>query len=274
MGRGISPIVRRLLPFALAASLFALPAIAQWQPVAPGVDHQRFTRERLDVHVVRIDLTEKSLRVIASEKSDAGLTVSEFAEKRDAIVAINGDYFDPQLRPVGRSAGACGVWAEGARVARRQGLVGVGRGRAAIQRSTMRVRRWMTGAVSGWPMLVDDCEVIDDLPGSDHFTRAPHPRTAAGISADGRTMFLVVADGRRADAPGLTLPELAEFMAKELGACEAMNLDGGGSSAMWIDDRIVNRPSDGSERKVANHIGVVPADAYSGCAEVGRKAKD
>jgi exopolysaccharide biosynthesis protein len=41
------------------------------------------------------------------------------------------------------------------------------------------------------------------------------------------------------------------------GACTAVNLDGGGSSALWLGDRIVNRPSDGVERRVANHLGVV-----------------
>jgi exopolysaccharide biosynthesis protein len=51
----------------------------------------------------------------------------------------------------------------------------------------------------------------------------------------------------------------------ELGACTAVNLDGGGSSAMWVDDRIVNRPSDLVERKVVNHLAVVAASDYRGC---------
>jgi exopolysaccharide biosynthesis protein len=68
--------------------------------------------------------------------------------------------------------------------------------------------------------------------------------------------FLVVADGRREGVPGLTLPELARLM-DDLGACTAVNLDGGGSSAMWVRDRIVNQPSDLIERPVANHLAVV-----------------
>lgn len=124
----------------------------------------------------------------------------------------------------------------------------------------------MRGAVSGWPMLVEDCEVLRELPGSDPFTRAPHPRTAAGVSRDGRTLYLVVADGRREGVPGMTLPELAEFFVSELQACRVMNLDGGGSSAMWVRDAIVNRPSDGPERQVGNHLAVVGAADYRGCA--------
>ncbi len=81
------------------------------------------------------------------------------------------------------------------------------------------------------------------------------PRTALGLTKEGR-ILLVVVDGRQAASAGLTLLELALFM-QELGAVEAMNLDGGGSSEMVINDKIVNRPSDGRERKVANALAVV-----------------
>lgn len=246
---------------------------ADWQRVAPGVEYQRMTRGTLDAHVTRIDLRDPAVRVIASEASDRGLTVSEFARKREAIVAINADYFDEQLRPIGLAMGACGVWTKGEKVGRKQGLVGVGRRRAQIQGNTMKPRRWMTGAVSGWPLLNRDCEPLQDLPGSDHFTRAPHPRTAVGLSANGRTMYFVVADGRREGVPGPTLPELAAFM-DEIGACVAMNLDGGGSSAMWVEDEIVNRPSDGAERKVGDHLAVVAAGDFPGCTERQTKAKE
>lgn len=58
-----------------------------------------------------------------------------------------------------------------------------------------------------------------------------HPRTAVGVRGDGSVIFVCV-DGRNARASGMTLPELADLM-KTLGAEEAMNLDGGGSSMMW-----------------------------------------
>jgi hypothetical protein len=89
-----------------------------------------------------------------------------------------------------------------------------------------------------------------------------HPRTAAGVSRDGRTLLLAVADGRQPGwSVGLTLPELARLMV-EAGAWNAVNLDGGGSSAMWYRDpgsgagRVLNRPSDGRVRPVASHLGV------------------
>jgi hypothetical protein len=61
------------------------------------------------------------------------------------------------------------------------------------------------------------------------------------------------------------LPQLAAFMAEKLHACAAINFDGGGSSAMWLSDRIVNRPSDGVERPVGDHLAVVLRSDYVAC---------
>ena len=255
---------RALLLFALLLSTSA--CAHGWKQVAEGVEYRHIVDGTLDAHVVRVDLRNPGLRVIATRAEDRGLTVSEFAKKTEALVAVNADYFDEQIQPIGLSMGACGVWTQGQDVGRKQGLVAVGEQRAEIQANTMETESWMSGAVSGWPLLNRDCGPVENLPGSDHFTRAPHPRTAAGLSRDGKTLYLVVTDGRREGVPGLTLPELAKFM-DELGACVAMNLDGGGSSAMWIREGIVNRPSDGVERKVGNHLAVVAASDYKGCEE-------
>jgi hypothetical protein len=271
------PMQRLLLVLTFFA--FTLPAFADWERVASGVEYQRILRDGLDMHVARVDLSNPDLRVIATEESERGLTVSEFGEQNDAIIAVNADYFDLETQnPIGLSMGACGVWTEGQKIGRKQGLVAVGNGRAEIQGNTMNTAEWMTGAVSGWPLLNRDCDPIAELPGSDHFTRAPHPRTAVGLSEDGKTLYLVVADGRREGVPGPTLPEMAALM-DELGACIAMNLDGGGSSAMWVIDRVRNKPSDGRERKVGNHLAVIAASDFSGCdpdkkKQRTRKAKE
>jgi len=232
-----------------------------WERIVAGVDYRHLQRDGVDAHVVRVDLDVRSLEVVASAAAEHGLTVSEFARGRGAVVAINGDYFGTSLNPFGLAMGDGVVWWRAAPGVRRQEVVGIGHGRARIFPREVPLRepkRWMTGAVAGWPMVVADCAPVATLPGSAHFTLAPHPRTAVGLSQDRRAMLLVVADGRREDVPGLTLPALAALMV-EVGACTALNLDGGGSSALWLADRIVNRPSDGFERKVANHLGVVEA---------------
>lgn len=90
--------------------------------------------------------------------------------------------------------------------------------------------------------------------------RIRHPRTAAGVTADGTTLILLAIDGRQpGHSVGLTLPELADLMI-ELGAHDAVALDGGGSTSFYLkrpDGTVLtNRPSDGSWRPVANHLGV------------------
>ncbi len=81
---------------------------------------------------------------------------------------------------------------------------------------------------------------------------APHPRTAVGLSADMRQMIVVVVDGRRVGySLGVTLAELQRLMWAEGARAWALNLDGGGSSAMWFRGKIINRPSYG-EREVVN----------------------
>lgn len=87
-----------------------------------------------------------------------------------------------------------------------------------------------------------------------------HPRTAAGVSADGRTLIILTVDGRQPGySVGVTLPEMADLMI-ELGAHDAVALDGGGSTSYYLrraDGVVVtNKPSDGKWRPVANQLGV------------------
>ena len=84
------------------------------------------------------------------------------------------------------------------------------------------------------------------------FGRAP--RTGAGVTADG-TVLLMVVDGRSRYSAGMTLKEFAQYL-KRFGAVSAVNFDGGGSSEMVLDGRVMNRPSDGSERPVGIGLGI------------------
>lgn len=86
--------------------------------------------------------------------------------------------------------------------------------------------------------------------------RGRAPRTAAGVKKDG-TVILLVVDGRSSASAGMTLQELASYMVK-LGAWQAVNFDGGGSSEMVLDGKILNNPSDGRERAVSVGLGVFP----------------
>ncbi len=109
-------------------------------------------------------------------------------------------------------------------------------------------------ALGGGPRLVKNSKIaVTDENFRSDVRIGTGPRTAFGIDAQGRYLILV-ADGRQKFySTGLTLQELAATMQK-LGAVDALNLDGGGSSAMTVRGKIVNRPSDGSERGVANAL--------------------
>lgn len=124
--------------------------------------------------------------------------------------------------------------------------------------------------LSGFPQLVVDGDAVtcSSPTASSCFRdrtdmRARHPRTAMGLSKDRKTFILLVVDGRSTRSAGMYGTELARLM-KLLGAHTAFNLDGGGSSQMFVRGKgIVNRPSDGSPRGVLNHWGV-HAGAASG----------
>jgi hypothetical protein len=100
--------------------------------------------------------------------------------------------------------------------------------------------------VGGGPALVEAgaaAALPPDAPYAADFLHKRHPRTAVGVRADG-SLLLVVVDGRQPRrSVGMTIPELQGLML-ELGATVALNLDGGGSSAMVVAGRVVNSPSD------------------------------
>lgn len=82
-----------------------------------------------------------------------------------------------------------------------------------------------------------------------------NPRTAVGVTKTGQAL-LVTVDGRSAKNAGMTFVELADLMT-ELGAYDAMALDGGGSTEMIVNGGIVNQPSDGRERSINNAILII-----------------
>ncbi len=111
-------------------------------------------------------------------------------------------------------------------------------------------------SVGGMPWLVDGGVVLAKNCSSYFCSR--NPRTGIGIRADG-TILLVVVDGRRSSSIGMTLKQFGDYMLS-LGATDALNLDGGGSSTMWVKGQgVVNRPTDSSgERAVNNVVLVLP----------------
>jgi hypothetical protein len=113
----------------------------------------------------------------------------------------------------------------------------------------------------GWPRVVmngrSTGEYASIMEGTFPRFEGRNPRSAVGFSKDSSTLYLVVVDGRKTTDVGLTLVELAKLMLR-LGAYDAMNFDGGGSSTMIVEGKIVNRPSDSTgERPIGSGLLIV-----------------
>jgi len=143
-------------------------------------------------------------------------------------------------------------------------LVASGGARPALEAVQRGTSAQLQFAAPGWenyssilgagPQLVDNGQVHVSSEGfRSDVTSGAGPRTAVGVDKNGNYL-VVVADGRKPTrSVGLTLNELGATMLN-LGAVDAINFDGGGSSAMAINGNLVNSPSDGHERQVSNVV--------------------
>lgn len=127
--------------------------------------------------------------------------------------------------------------------------------RVMIRENTGRIFAGVPQVIGGGPRLVRNNQVSvtaqeEEFPADIAVGRAP--RTGFGIMANGHFLLGIV-DGRQSTSIGCTLTEWAQLM-KKMGAREAINFDGGGSSEMVLKNRIVNSPSDGSERPVGSAL--------------------
>ena len=123
-------------------------------------------------------------------------------------------------------------------------------------------------ALGGGDVILRDGKAVDGVADEEH-EKTRQPRTALGVKADG-SYLLFVADGRRTGySSGLTLAALADTLAA-LGCTDAVNFDGGGSTALVTfaggAATVQNRPSDGSERKVANAAVLYEKDEVAAAA--------
>jgi hypothetical protein len=120
---------------------------------------------------------------------------------------------------------------------------------------------WTTGwpgvldTIGGNPSLLEDGRYTVGKCEISYFCRR-NPRTGIGYKADG-TLLMVTVDGRRKRSVGMTPMQFARLF-RHLGAVSALNLDGGGSTSMWVKGKLVNVPSSGYERPVGSSILVLP----------------
>ncbi len=259
MARVRSRVCTTLALFACALSICWTPAASHaqdtWTTPYPGVRRlfRRASGPRR-IHALVIDLCAEGVSLRATASSERRQTVPSFASAVGAEAAVNADFFSFETYAPGGAARHAGTsWVEDTSGA---GFLAFGRERSELSAPSAVVRPmhgWAREVVGGHPMILRDGEVVSN---TSSLCTARHPRTAAGISRDRQTLYLMVVDGRTSSSIGMTCAEEAVFL-RELGAYDALNLDGGGSSTMWVRGTgVVNSPSDGSPRVVANHLAV------------------
>lgn len=225
----------------------------------------RTTNAPLRVYAAVVDLCAAGISVRATKKSERGRTAASFAKLTDAELVINGDLFSAGFATSGMAVGRGEWWGEPDNGW--EGFVAFGKDRADLSPPDAVVRTppaWMSEVVSGRPQLVGDGQKLAVPAGSRPLCDGREPRSAVGLTRDGRYLILAVVDrtprstGTR--SRGVTCGELADLM-RSLGAWDALSLDGGGSSQLWMKGRgYVNDASGnnggGGVRVVANHLAV------------------
>lgn len=243
-------------PFTLAVELTVLDA---WQivDVAPGLVWKKkvyanYAGGRQTINVLEVAPALGDLLLKPYLKRGGGcIRPSRVGAEQGAIAAMNAGFFDTgpgtcpplDLVKVDRE-----VLSYNRLTGAAQRSIGWDEDRTTQIAWVDKDRDWpaVVDGLGSYPSLVTGGTIRLEPDKDSDFFDARHPRTALGVKADG-TLIMVVVDGRTAAGVGMTLNALAQHMVN-LGAVDAVNLDGGGSTTLWIRDQsingIVNHPSD------------------------------
>lgn len=211
----------------------------------------------------------RRLRIAFASAGDSLKKTSWFGEQHQAIAAVNGTFFDVKqggsvdmIRIDGQTIDTTRLDKNQKRVEHRQAAIIIDRNKLSIIYGGTSPR-WDQERPEPTVMVTGPLLLLNGQPHpllKNAFNDNRHPRTCACVTTTGRVIWLT-ADGRHANAAGLSLPELTKVM-QWLGCRDAINLDGGGSTTMWLagqdENGVVNYPSDGKnwvrtvERPVSN----------------------
>lgn len=269
----------KLLSLALAAALFAGPAHAlvtttAWTPIYQGTDYQTATVEGSRAYAVRVNLSAPGIGFTTTPPGGPletiAQTTSQFLVSSGAQVAVNASFFAPCCAAGNLPKSLTGLAVSNGAVV---SPYAPGENNAVLLLTATNQANITTingqpapalayNAVAGSSLLVQDGRNVapptDPAPGA---FSGPNPRTDVGLSQDRNFLYLAAIDGRQANySVGATLQEAAELMIA-LGSYSALNLDGGGSTALALSNGrggavLANRPSGGMERFNGNNLAV------------------
>lgn len=243
-----------------------------WRNVRPGIDLlHRTTAQPQDIWAARIDLSLPNIGLHASADNagERGVNTLTFARSTNSLVAINTDWSDGQT-PVGLAISDGNRWHShyrNADIGGHWGYVGctadkrctIGREQRLgvawwFERPELQPYRFFQATGANGVLMLQGGERQNGC-----FDNARNPRSGLCLEADGVHMWLIVVDGRRNGAAGMTCGEVRDLML-DLGCHDGAMLDGGGSSTLVVEDDVKNTPSDGAMRRVSNHWGILYTD--------------
>jgi exopolysaccharide biosynthesis protein len=263
--------------FAQSDSLVVIKADWKKEKIAKGVLLKTFWFNKSlfssNQNVSILEIKQKnSLLFDLGYNSKVLLKTSDFGKQNNAIAALNGTFFDianggsvDYIRADGLVINENRLGKSGKRAAHQESALVFDKGRLNIAKwnGSPDWEQTLEGEdimVSG-PLLIIN-QTIEKLDTANAFNITRHPRTAVAITKNKRVLLITV-DGRNENSEGMSLFELTKLM-RWLRATEAINLDGGGSTTLWINNYketgIVNFPTDNrkwdhqGERKVANVV--------------------
>ena len=202
-----------------------------------------------DIYIADVRITDPSLIQTALADNAFGRNLTEptsvIAERNNAIFAVNGDYYGFRSKGYVMRNGYL-YRTVPAKDPGQEDLAIYEDGSLRIIREADMTAEEMKGSgardiFSFGPGLVMDGEITVSEDDEVERAQVTNPRTAIGLLSPLHYLFLV-SDGRTDESEGLSLYELAGLM-KDLGCSIAYNLDGGGSSTMWFNGRVLNRPT-------------------------------
>jgi exopolysaccharide biosynthesis protein len=253
---------------------------AQWQieTLGKGItwQHFHFNDKQLfnsnqHINIVRMNKKMRKRQWAFVSGGDSLLKTSILAQRAQAIVGINGSFFDVKnggavdlMRVDGKTLDTT-VLNNGKRAEHQKAAIVIDKNRLKILRGDSLVLKWDEKLSHDNIMVTGPLLLLDNQPITlikSAFNDNRHPRSCVCIT-DKKETLLITVDGRTAQSQGVSLPELRQI-AQWLHCKDAINLDGGGSTTLYIegkpDNGVVNMPCDNKlfdhlgERKVSNII--------------------
>lgn len=213
-----------------------------------AISIETYERNSTQIHVATVTIKgDASIKTALADETygrNVKAKTSTTAQSVNAVLAVNGDYYG--ARDAGYVIRNGQLLRSDSQDANQEDLVIYQDGSFEIIRegditAQELLNKGAVQVLSFGPALIENSQVAVDSADEVGKAMASNPRTAIGI-IDDKHYVLVVSDGRTDESKGLSLKELADFM-KELKVTTAYNLDGGGSSTMYFNGQIINKPT-------------------------------